>query len=76
MILTADNDQRVVPSHSYKMAATIRAASPGSEVFVRTRRGAGHGAGNALAKSIEYQADVISFLSSKLGGPSDDLPKL
>ena len=25
MILTADNDQRVVPAHAYKMAATLRA---------------------------------------------------
>ena len=76
MILTADNDQRVVPAHAYKMAAAIRAASPASEAYVRTRKGAGHGGGNALSKSIEYQADIISFLSLKLGGPGDELPKL
>lgn len=76
MILTADNDQRVVPSHSYKFAATLMRASPQSEVHVRTRRGAGHGAGNSLSKSIEFQADIVSFLSSRLGGPLRELPRL
>ena len=61
MILTADNDQRVVPAHAYKMAATLRAISPATEVYVRTRRGAGHGGGNAFSKAIEYQADIISL---------------
>jgi prolyl oligopeptidase len=76
MILTADNDQRVVPAHAYKMAATLRAISPATEVYVRTRRGAGHGGGNAFSKSIEYQADIISFLCAKLGGPILELPKI
>lgn len=76
MILTADNDQRVAPAHAYKMAATLRAISPASEVHVRTRRGAGHGGGNAFSKSIEYQADIVSFLAAKLGGPVLELPKL
>lgn len=76
MILTADNDQRVVPAHAYKMAATLRAISPSTEVSVRTRRGAGHGGGNAYSKSIEYQADIISFLCTKLGGPVFGLPRI
>jgi prolyl oligopeptidase len=76
MILTADNDQRVVPAHAYKMAATLRAISPATEVHVRTRRGAGHGGGNAFSKSIEYQADIVSFLCAKLGGPILELPKI
>jgi prolyl oligopeptidase len=76
MILTADNDQRVVPAHAYKMAATLRAISPATEVYVRTRRGAGHGGGNAFSKAIEYQADIVSFLCAKLGGPILELPKI
>jgi prolyl oligopeptidase len=76
MILTADNDQRVAPAHAYKMAATLRAISPATEVHVRTRRGAGHGGGNAFSKSIEYQADIISFLVGKLGGPILELPRI
>jgi prolyl oligopeptidase len=76
LILTADNDQRVVPSHAYKMAATVRRLSPQSEVLVRTRRGAGHGSSNSLSKAIEFQADVITFLASRLGGPVRDFPSL
>jgi prolyl oligopeptidase len=76
MILTADNDQRVVPAHAYKMAATLRAVSPATEVYVRTRRGAGHGGGNAFSKAVEYQADIIAFLCAKLGGPILELPKI
>lgn len=76
MILTADNDQRVVPAHAYKMAATLRAVSPAAEVYVRTRKGAGHGGGNALSKSIEYQADIVSFLTAKLGGQILELPRI
>src|SRR5262245_33948442 len=61
MMLTADNDQRVAPAHAYKMAATMHATVPSAEVDVRTRRGAGHGGGNAYSQSIEYQADIVSF---------------
>jgi prolyl oligopeptidase len=76
LILTADNDQRVAPAHAYKMAATIRTSSPSTEVYVRTRRGAGHGDGNAYSKSIEYQADIITFLCAKLGGPILEPPTI
>ncbi|MGH6816492.1 MAG: prolyl oligopeptidase family serine peptidase [Hyphomicrobiaceae bacterium] len=76
LILTADNDERVVPAHAYKMAATLRATAPSSEVYVRTRQGAGHGSGNAYSKAIAYQADIIGFLCSKLGGPILELPKI
>jgi prolyl oligopeptidase len=76
LILTADNDQRVVPAHAYKMAAMLRSLAPASEVFVRTRRGAGHGIGNAYSKAIEYQADIVSFLCAKLGGPLLELPRI
>jgi prolyl oligopeptidase len=76
LILTADNDQRVVPAHAYKFAATFREMSPASEVYVRTRRGAGHGAGNAYSKSLEFQADVVAFLATRLGGPIEELPRI
>ena len=37
---------------------------------------AGHGGGNAYAKSIEYAADVVTFLTRRLGGPVEELPSL
>ena len=76
LILTADNDQRVVPAHAYKLAATLREISPESEVIVRTRRGAGHGAGNAYSESLEFQTDVVAFLAARLGGPIEELPRI
>lgn len=74
LLLTADNDQRVPPCHAWKMGATLRRLSPQTEVWLRTRAGAGHGAGNAHSKWIEYQADVVTFLVSRLGGPVQELP--
>lgn len=76
LLLTGDNDQRVVPSHSYKFAATLRRLAPGSDVLVRTRHEAGHGPGNAASKVIDYQADIVTFLMSRLGGPVRELPQL
>ena len=58
------------------MSATMRSISPSTEVYVRTRQGAGHGGGNAYGKSIEYQADVITFLCAKLGRPILELPAI
>lgn len=74
LLLTGDNDQRVVPAHAWKMAATLRSTVPEARVWLRTRRGCGHGTGNAHAKSIEYQADIVSFLVGQLGGARYDLP--
>jgi prolyl oligopeptidase len=76
MILTADNDQRVVPAHSYKFAAALKEKVPGTEVYVRTRKKAGHGATNAYSLGQEYVADIITFLTEKLGGPVLELPKI
>jgi prolyl oligopeptidase len=76
MILTADNDQRVVPAHSYKFAAALKDVVPGAEVYVRTRKKAGHGGYNAYSLSLEYVADIVTFLTAKLGGPVLDLPKI
>jgi prolyl oligopeptidase len=75
LILTADNDQRVVPAHAYKFAATLKEAVPTAEVYVRTRKKAGHGSGNAYSLGQEYTADVVTFLTEKLGGPVLELPK-
>jgi prolyl oligopeptidase len=76
LILTADNDQRVVPAHSYKFAAALKDAVPGTEVYVRTRKKAGHGGTNAYSLGQEYVADIVTFLTEKLGGPVLDLPKI
>ena len=68
LITTADHDDRVVPSHSFKYAATIQKAQKGiAPVLIRIETKAGHGAGKPTAKIIEEQADIYGFLMKNLG---------
>ena len=76
LVLTADHDDRVAPAHAYKFVATMQDRSPASETYLRVERRAGHGAGNALSKTLDRDSDTIAFLCEKLGGPVLDLPKI
>jgi prolyl oligopeptidase len=69
LILTADNDERVVPAHAYKIAAAIQREAPDAEVYMKVEQRAGHGFGNALSKQIDRATDTLAFLWDKLGGP-------
>jgi prolyl oligopeptidase len=63
LITTADHDDRVVPAHSFKYAATLQAAQACSNpILIRIETKAGHGAGKPTAKLIEEAADRQSFL--------------
>jgi prolyl oligopeptidase len=63
LITTADHDDRVVPAHSFKFAATLQAAQAGpAPVLIRIETKAGHGAGKPTAKVIEEVADRWGFL--------------
>src|SRR5262249_41855147 len=65
MITTADHDDRVVPGHSFKYAATLQAAQAGqSPVLIRISVRAGHGSGKPTTKLIEEATDKIAFLTS------------
>lgn len=67
MITTADHDDRVVPAHSFKFAATAQAAQAGGNpVIIRIDTKAGHGAGKPTSKQIEEVADRWGFLSKAL----------
>jgi prolyl oligopeptidase len=67
MITTADHDDRVVPAHSFKFAATAQAAQAGGNpVIIRIDTKAGHGAGKPTSKQIEEVADRWGFLSRAL----------
>jgi prolyl oligopeptidase len=76
LVLTADNDDRVAPAHSYKFVATLQALSPESIVYLGVERRAGHSEGNALSKSINRECDTLAFLCDKLGGPMRELPRI
>ena len=68
MITTADHDDRVVPAHSFKFAATLQEKSGGTNpVLIRIETKAGHGAGKPTAKVIEEQADLYSFAWYTMG---------
>jgi prolyl oligopeptidase len=67
LITTADHDDRVVPAHSFKYAATLQAAQGGeAPVLIRIDTKSGHGASNTT-KQLEQTADIYSFLMTNLG---------
>ncbi len=67
LIATADHDDRVVPAHSFKYAATLQEkAAPGRPVLIRIETKSGHGASNTQ-KALDLTADVYAFLMAELG---------
>jgi len=76
LIVTADHDDRVVPAHSFKFAATLQAAQAGQvPVLIRIETKAGHGAGKPISKAIEETTDEWSFLAKILGMRDDPWAK-
>jgi len=68
LITTADHDDRVVPAHSFKFAATIQSMQESnSPVLIRIETKAGHGAGKPTSKIIEEYADRLSFMFYNMG---------
>lgn len=68
MVTTADHDDRVVPAHSFKFAATLQACNDGTNpTLIRIDSKAGHGAGKPMSKVLEEQADIYSFIMYNLG---------
>lgn len=68
LITTADHDDRVVPAHSFKFAATLQEKYKGENpILIRIETKAGHGAGKPTTKLIEEAADVWSFVFQNLG---------
>ena len=67
LITTADHDDRVVPAHSFKYAATIQEMQAGENpVLIRIQTKSGHGA-SSTAKRIEETADIFSFIFFNMG---------
>ncbi len=68
LVTTADHDDRVVPAHSFKFAATLQECNAGDKPqLIRIDSKAGHGGGKPLAKVLEEQADIYSFIMKNLG---------
>lgn len=63
LIMTSDHDDRVVPAHSLKFAATLQEADGGKNpILIRIETKAGHGSGKPLAKQLDEAADMYAFL--------------
>ncbi|WP_315331301.1 prolyl oligopeptidase family serine peptidase [Prevotella histicola] len=68
LITTADHDDRVVPAHSFKFAATLQAYNAGNTpTLIRIDTKAGHGSGKPLSKQLEEQADIYGFILYNMG---------
>lgn len=68
LITTADHDDRVVPAHSFKFAATLQAdQSCNNPTLIRIETNAGHGAGKPVSKLIEEATDIWAFTMYNLG---------
>ena len=68
LVTTADHDDRVVPSHSFKFTSALQAAQGGdAPVLIRIETDAGHGVGTPTAKIIEESADVRAFAAHLVG---------
>lgn len=68
LVTTADHDDRVVPAHSFKFAARLQECHSGTApTLIRIDTKAGHGGGKPLAKILEEQADIYSFILHNMG---------
>ncbi|KIK99823.1 hypothetical protein PAXRUDRAFT_30278 [Paxillus rubicundulus Ve08.2h10] len=69
LLMTADHDDRVVPLHSFKLAATLQHTLPHNPhpLLIRIDKKAGHGAGKATEKRIQDAADKWGFVAQSLG---------
>ena len=67
-VMTGDHDDRVVPAHSFKFAATLQENNASDKpTLIRIDSKAGHGAGKPISKVIDAQTDMWSFVMWNLG---------
>ena len=67
LITTADHDDRVVPSHSFKFAATLQERNVSSNpTLIRIDTKSGHGSSN-LSKALDVTADEFAFTWYNMG---------
>lgn len=74
LITTGDHDDRVVPAHSFKFAATLQENQIGNNpTLIRVETNAGHGAGKPVSKVIDEMVDIFAFTLYNMG--ITELPK-
>jgi elongation factor P len=67
LVTTADHDDRVVPAHSFKYAATLQELASGENpLLIRIETNSAHGA-SGLEKQLETAADIYTFILHNMG---------
>jgi prolyl oligopeptidase len=67
LVTTADHDDRVVPAHSFKFAATLQETHAcRNPVLIRIETRSGHGSSN-ITKAIDGLTDMWSFMFFNMG---------
>ncbi|KAI8614161.1 prolyl oligopeptidase [Chytriomyces sp. MP71] len=75
LIITGDHDDRVVPLHSMKFAATLQhnlGSVIDNPILMRINTKAGHGAGKSMQQIIEEASDKYTYISIVLGATYTD----
>ena len=69
IVSSGDHDDRVVPAHSFKMAAELqhKLKNIPNPVLLRVELNAGHGAGKSMQKRIDEAADRVAITAQALG---------
>lgn len=74
LVVTGDHDDRVVPAHSFKFISTLQEKYKGNNpVMIRIDVNSGHasttvlGSSKPVAKQIDEQSDIFSFILYNLG---------
>lgn len=66
LIMTSENDDRVPPIHSYKLAALLQSYN-NTNTLLRVEKGEGHYGGHTYKKSLNANIDFYSYLFYNLG---------
>jgi prolyl oligopeptidase len=68
LIKTGDHDDRVLPWHAYKWAATMQSESDAdNQILLRVSKNTGHGAGKSQEDSLIEIGETHAFLEKALG---------
>jgi prolyl oligopeptidase len=74
LVVTADHDDRVVPSHSFKFISALQAAQACDKpVLIRVEIQGSHGY-RPTDRQIAERADILAFVAGELRLPAPDAP--
>ena len=67
LLVTAENDDRVPPFHSYKFAAELQSRpAQKNPVILKIEKDSGHNGATTLLSRIQAKADIYGFIMNEL----------